>query len=659
MPEPVPALNQRAALQQEHSGDPAYTRIAGPLQHPAERGGRFQPRWRNIAGSRRRLAATALLAAFNIVFELAFAVWLLWPSHHPQYIRGPVELWANVLVIGAIFVVELLRLINVISLSIASVIARDPVPVPAVQGQRLAFVTSFVPGKEPLGMLRATLTKIRQVRSPAGSPIDAWVLDEGNDDEVAALCRELGVHHFSRHGIARYNQPRGTFKAKSKHGNYNAWLDAVGYERYDILMSVDTDHQPEANYAERILGGFRDPDVAYVVGPQDYGNSADGFVPMGAESQQFPFHSVIQRAANRYGVAMLVGTNNAFRLAALRSIGGLRDSVTEDMATGLVFHTSKNPLTGKRWSSVYTPDVLAVGEGPTSWGDFFSQQDRWSRGTFEVLLKDLWRRAWRLRPGHLLHYALITTFYPSMAIAWLLGALCVMVYAVIGTGGIIVPPQVWLALYLDATLFQLWIYVSNRRHNVSPFEKEGSFGVSGMLMSIFATPVYAGAFLKTLLRLPAKFAVTPKGSASSADGLFAFRLHLFWLGWFVVAIALSIVNGNARAASLMWPIVSIVVLSAPLVLNRVHARRADRAAGAGGERVIDLRDEQVAVPAGEPGARTQAISTQADNPQTVSTQASTQSTSTQSTSTHGSIARIPTSRTDGRQGAASTVEGTS
>ena len=31
---------------------------------------------------------------------------------------------------------------------------------------------------------------------------------------------------------------------------------------------------------------------------------------------------------------------------------------------------------------VYTPDVLAVGEGPASWTDFFSQQTRWSRGTY-------------------------------------------------------------------------------------------------------------------------------------------------------------------------------------------------------------------------------------------------------------------------------------
>ena len=64
----------------------------------------------------------------NIALELAFAIWLLWPSHHPRYIRGPLELWANVLVIGAILVVELLRLVNVISLSIASVTTPGSTP---------------------------------------------------------------------------------------------------------------------------------------------------------------------------------------------------------------------------------------------------------------------------------------------------------------------------------------------------------------------------------------------------------------------------------------------------------------------------------------------------------------------------------------------------
>ncbi|MCZ9338797.1 glycosyl transferase, partial [Streptomyces sp. TRM76130] len=64
---------------------------------------------------------------------------------------------------------------------------------------------------------------------------------------------------------------------------------------------------------------------------------------------------------------------------------------TEDMATGFEIHRHRNPATGRKWRSVYTPDVLAVGEGPNAWTDFFTQQMRWSRGTYETILKQYWK----------------------------------------------------------------------------------------------------------------------------------------------------------------------------------------------------------------------------------------------------------------------------
>ena len=92
------------------------------------------------------------------------------------------------------------------------------------------------------------------------------------------------------------------------------------------------------------------------VGPQVYGNY-DNLVTKGAESQQFVFHGLIQRLGNRFRSPMLVGTNNAVRIASLEQIGGLRDSITEDLATSLAWHSKRNPATGRNWRSVYTPDV--------------------------------------------------------------------------------------------------------------------------------------------------------------------------------------------------------------------------------------------------------------------------------------------------------------
>ena len=187
------------------------------------------------------------------------------------------------------------------------------------------------------------------------------------------------MHHFSRKGVAKWNQAKGPHRAKTKHGNYNAWLDAHG-DDYDFFASVDTDHVPLPNYLERMLGYFRDPDVAFVVGPQVYGNY-DTAVTKAAESQQFLFHALIQRAGNRYG-APDVRRHQQRRTHQRRckQIGGLYDSITEDMATGFEIHRHRNPATGRKWRSVYTPDVLAVGEGPAAWTDFFTQQLRWSRG---------------------------------------------------------------------------------------------------------------------------------------------------------------------------------------------------------------------------------------------------------------------------------------
>ncbi|BCJ46990.1 glycosyl transferase [Actinoplanes ianthinogenes] len=551
-----------------------FSRLAGPLTvPPADRPYRVEFRNQRKVDGRWRHAKALLIAVLNVCFEIFFFTWLLRPDHiGPTYAGPAAELarTANLVVIASIAVVEMLRLVNVISLSLASIAARDPIPVIPDPGVRVAFLTTIVPSKEPIAVVAETLRAATRIRHDG--VFDIWLLDEGDDPAVKAVCAELGVRHFTRRGIERYNQPTGAFRAKTKHGNYNAWIDAHG-DGYDVLLSVDPDHVPLANFAERILGYFRDPDVAYAVGPQCYKNS-EQFVTRAAESQQFPFHSVIQRAANLYGTPMLVGTNNAIRIEALRSIGGLSDSITEDMATGLALHTSRNPETGRRWKSVYTPDVLSAGEGPTSWSDYFSQQRRWSRGTFEILSGTYWRRFGKLSPAAMMHYTLITTFYPSMAIGWLLGILNAILFLGLGVTGMTIAPQTWLALYTDATAFSLWLYIHNRRYNVSPYEPPDSWGLTGMLMSIIAAPLYAGQLCSTITRRPARFVVTPKGDSSSQDGIRTFRNHLGWCAVLLIAIAVSVARHYAGGAALLWPCTSLLVCVLPIALSYAAPRLA-------------------------------------------------------------------------------------
>jgi cellulose synthase/poly-beta-1,6-N-acetylglucosamine synthase-like glycosyltransferase len=548
-----------------------HTMLAGELTEPPVDDGPYRVGYRSLLGQERRHPLrTFLITGLCMLVEIGFVIWLLQPGHFPKLDGSPLLNMANIFVVASIGLMEVMRMINVISLGVASLAVRNPVPVRAPAGLRVAFATTIVPSKEPLQVVRRTLEAARGMRYEG--TLHVWLLDEGDDPSVKQVCAELGVRHFTRKDAEEWNRPSGPYKARSKHGNYNAWLAAHG-EEYDVLACVDPDHVPMPNFLERMLGYFRDPDVAYVVGPQNYAN-CDNFVTMGAESQQFPFHSVIQRAANFHDCAMLVGTNNALRVSALQAIGGLRDSVTEDMATGLRFHTGRNPKSGKRWKSVYTPDVLAHGEGPNTWTDYFSQQMRWSRGTFEVLRRDFWRCFWRLRPRQFMHYGLIMTFYPSMALAWILGAINAVLYLCVGASGIHVPINVWLALYVDTVVLQFGLYVWNRRYNVSPYEVEGSFGVVGMLMSVLSSPLYASSLISTVLRRPARFVITPKGTAANADRLATFRRHLQWGTLLGAALVAAVVLHHASIAACFWPLLAFSVCMTPPLLWRGGLRRA-------------------------------------------------------------------------------------
>ncbi|MET3983439.1 cellulose synthase catalytic subunit [Streptomyces sp. PvR034] len=551
-----------------------HSRLAGPLTEP-EPGptGVYRVQYRSLLSREpHRIRAVALMTLAPVLSAVLF-LYLVWPSHWT--VREGAARWlvhCDTVMLVSIALIMLFMLVNVVSIAHATMVARDPVPVPAEPGTRVAFLTTYVPGKEPLAMVRTTLRGAVGIRHDG--PLDVWLLDEGDDPAARELCAELGVRHFTRKGVPEWNTHKGAHRARTKHGNYNSWLAGHG-EDYDFFASVDTDHVPTPDFLERMLGYFRDPDTAFVVGPQVYGNYTAA-VTKAAESQQYLFHALIQRAGNRYGAPMFVGTNNAVRISALRQVGGLYDSITEDMATGFELHLRRNPATGRFWRSVYTPDVLAVGEGPASWTDFFTQQLRWSRGTYETLFRQYWKSFFRMPPGRWLNYTLMLVYYPMTAVNWLLGILSCVLFLWLGASGTQVSSEVWLMLYTDAAALQVGLYLWNRRHNVSPHEPEGSGGLAGMAMSAICAPVYLKSLGSAVLRTRGSFVVTPKGGDASPDRLATFRIHLFWALVLIASLAASVRYDHTHVAMRVWAVLALCVTLAPLAVwsaTRLRARR--------------------------------------------------------------------------------------
>jgi hypothetical protein len=546
----------------------AFSQVAGPLQKPfLGLGGSYEMQYRRTMTHRDRVRVFPFLI-FTLALSSLFFIWLIQPAHYPKippYVDTSVRV-GNILMFAAVVGTELLRLVNSTILCGSAWFMRDPVPVIPEEGRRIAFATTFVPAKEPLDVVRKTLIAARRIRHDG--LLDVWLLDEGDDPDARRMCQELGVHHFSRKGVREWNQRKGTYKARSKHGNYNAWLSAHGSD-YDFVMSVDPDHVPHRNFGDRMLGYFRDPDVAFVVGPQVYGNY-DSFLTRSAESANYMFHSVIQRSANRWECGMFVGTNHAYRVAAWRQIGGFQDSITEDLATSMAVHSARNMATGRPWKSVYTPDVLAVGEGPASWTDFFSQQLRWARGANEVLLTTAVPTMRRLSWPRRLFYTSLMLHYPTVALTWLLGMLLTFLYMVLGTTGIEVHVSSWLALYMDVFLARLVLYFWFRKYNVSPHEEPGTGGLGGILVSVLCTPFYSSAFVGAVLRRPLNFVVTPKGENASPDRLQTFRKHLFWAVFSVGLLVTAVSLHHLYPANLIWSSSSLLLCLTPIMLWRLN-----------------------------------------------------------------------------------------
>jgi cellulose synthase/poly-beta-1,6-N-acetylglucosamine synthase-like glycosyltransferase len=547
------------------------TEIAGPLTEPDGRVG-----FRDVLSRRQKVTAT-LLIALNVAAAAGFVGWLAEPAHLPAArFGGHPAAVAGAAAFGLLVLLELIRLVQGATLWVFTMRAKDPVPVAAPPGLRVAVLTTIVPGKEPLDLVVRTLAAMRRIRY--SGQVDVWILDEGDDVEVRRAAARLGVRHFSRKGRPEYNQPSGEFKARTKAGNHNAWR-AEHEHSYDVVAQMDPDHVPHPEFLERTLGYFTDPDVAFVVAPQVYGNLHEGFVQHAAATQAYFFHGVIQRGGNGMHAPLLIGTNHLYRTGAWRQIGGYQDSVIEDHLTAMRVYAAVNTATGNRYRGVYTPDILSVGEGPGSWTDFFNQQKRWAYGIWEILLRHTPRVFPRLAGRQRLAFGLLQIFYPSVAVVWLLGTLLTLSSVTTGVATVSVPGRTWLALWAFSMASSVSLFLWLRRFNLVEHERR-EWGIAGMAMLAATIPVYAAAAFTALARRPLAYAVTAKGNLSSPDRLRTFRAHLAWAGLAIGGIGTALAMHRDAPAILSWLSVTSAVTLAPAAGHLVSRLRR-RGAGAG------------------------------------------------------------------------------
>jgi cellulose synthase (UDP-forming) len=140
---------------------------------------------------------------------------------------------------------------------------------------------------------------------------------------------------------------------------------------------------PQPDLLDQTLGYFADERVAVVQCPQEFYN-LDSVQHAPGSSGPHPWHEqslffrVIQPGKNRWNAAFWCGSPSVVRRSALESVGGVAQSITEDILTSLRLHA-------RGWRTVCHPGVVAYGIAPQTYRAFNIQRHRWAQGAMQIL----------------------------------------------------------------------------------------------------------------------------------------------------------------------------------------------------------------------------------------------------------------------------------
>jgi len=341
--------------------------------------------------------------------------------------------------------------------------------------------TTFCAG-EPYEMINETLIAIKAIKYPHNT----FLCDEANDPYLKNLCKELGVIHVTR--IKKIN---------AKAGNIN---NALQQSSAELCVVLDPDHVPFPDFLDPIVSHFNNPEVGFVQIVQSYKNYDQSLIAKGAAQQTFQFYGPIMMTMNKYGTVLAIGANCTFRRSALDSIGGHAAGLAEDMHTAMQLHA-------KGWKSVYVPAVLARGLVPSTLSAYYSQQLKWSRGVFELLVTSYPQLFKKFTWQQKLHYGIIPMHYLS-GVIFLINFLIPIFSLVFNTS----PINIVFFNFITIS-FPLVMSIILIRHFVQRWvmeEEERGFHVVGGLLMIGTWWIFIIGLFYTILRKKVPYNPTPK-----------------------------------------------------------------------------------------------------------------------------------------------------
>jgi cellulose synthase (UDP-forming) len=424
------------------------------------------PAWSAGSPGRHHRLRVRLLIVITLPLTLFYFTWLL----QPDRIGNPV-------MYAILVAAEVFNVVQALGFwwTCQAERSRKPLALPGDPPTVDVFIPVY---DEPVSVVGPTVVAATHLR---GAIVRVYLLDDGKNPDMARLARRFGAGYITR------PDNKG-----AKAGNIN---HALGKTNGEFVLVLDCDHVPDQRFLQATLGYTSDERVAFVQTPQYYANAAEGDVQAAAWAQQALFFGAIARGKDGQGSMFCCGTNVVFRRSALLDVGGFpEDSVTEDFQLSIRLHE-------RGWRTAYVPEVLASGLGPEDMSSYVSQQQRWARGCLSALPTAL--RA-RLPFRQKVQYALSASFFLS---GW-----TVLIYMSFPILRILTGEQPLAGTSADQFLLHFGPYFGFALYTVALLGG-GTYSFRAFALQSASFWIHIQASLRTLLRRPGRFVVTPKQGA--------------------------------------------------------------------------------------------------------------------------------------------------
>ncbi len=252
---------------------------------------------------------------------------------------------------------------------------RAPAPPPLPADDALPVVTVQLPLYNEQAVAARVIAAAAALDWPRDR-LELQILDDSTDATAARCAAE----------VARW-RARGTDAVHLHRADRAGWkagaLEAGRrVARGELVLVLDADFVPPADFLRRTVGHFADPGVALVQARWGHLNRERSLLTR-LQALLLDGHFAVEQAGRAAAGACFNfnGTAGLWRAVAIADAGGWHaDTLTEDLDLSY-----RAALRG--WRFVYAGDVVAPAELPADLRAFKSQQHRWAKGSVECARK--------------------------------------------------------------------------------------------------------------------------------------------------------------------------------------------------------------------------------------------------------------------------------